>query len=72
MFKDIRMQNNGEVCEVVVISSHVPVTQEKTITMVLFFHQQLVARLENLKTSVSEFCEQNMGLKDLPYSNDSF
>ncbi len=28
MFKDIRMQNNGEVCEVVVISSHVPVTQE--------------------------------------------
>ena len=28
MFKDIRMQNNGEVCEVVVISSHVPVKQE--------------------------------------------
>lgn len=28
MFKDIRMQNNGEVCQVVVISSHVPVKQE--------------------------------------------
>lgn len=61
MFKDIRMQNNGEVCEVVVISSHVPVKQENihdcgVISSTTHLWDWKI--YENLK--ILEFCELNV------------
>ena len=61
MFKDIRMQNNGEVCKVVVISSHVPVKQENMHDCGVLSsttHLWDWKIYENLR--ISEFCEQNV------------
>ena len=76
MFKDIRMQNNGEVCEVVVISSHVPVKQENVHDFCCHFINNSFVRLENLWKS-QDFrilWAECMNLQDLPYnySNDMF